>query len=83
MLLFAVQIRLVTIITYHHTINKNNSHFSKDSIKLLGYSIGNIVLKPDEDDQELLVPFVAASLQCAIGMFAYYAKSGFQISPEK
>lgn len=63
---------------YKITLNKDKCVFGKESIKLLGYTIENNTIKPDEDRLapliNLPIPADLPSLKRALGMFAHYSK---------
>ena len=60
------------------TLNDSKSVLSATSIKVLGYLIGDGIIKPDPERlrplQELPPPSNARSLKRALGLYAYYAK---------
>ncbi|XP_068235600.1 uncharacterized protein [Palaemon carinicauda] len=60
------------------TLNEGKSVISVPTINVLGYCVGNNVIKPDPDRlrplQELPPPTNMGSLRRAQGLFAYYAK---------
>lgn len=60
------------------TLNESKSVMSVPTINVLGYCVGNSVIKPDPDRlrplQELPPPTNMGSLRRAQGLFAYYAK---------
>ncbi|XP_068237219.1 uncharacterized protein [Palaemon carinicauda] len=60
------------------TLNEGKSDISVPTINVLGYCVGNNVIKPDPDRlrplQELPPPTNMGSLRRAQGLFAYYAK---------
>ena len=62
----------------HLTLNNSKSVVSSSTINVLGYLIGNGIIKPDPDRlrpfQELPPPTSVRSLRRSLGMFAYYAK---------
>ena len=62
----------------HFTLNNSKSVVSASTINVLGYLIGNDVIKPDPDRlrplQELPPPTSVCSLRRSLSMFAYYAK---------
>ena len=59
-------------------LNQNKTISSVSCINILGYSVGNGIIKPDPERLkpllELPAPHNAKSLKRALGMFAYYAK---------
>lgn len=63
---------------YKLTLNKDKSIFGSESINLLGYTIKNNAITPDEKRlqplMDLPVPNDTASLKRALGMFAHYSK---------
>ena len=60
------------------TLNESKSVISVPTINVLGYCVGNNIIKPDPDRlrplQELPLPTTVKSLRRVLGMFAYYAK---------
>lgn len=60
------------------TLNESKTVHSVPSINVLGYCVGNGVIKPDQDRlkplQDFPPPTNANALRRALGMFAYYAK---------
>ena len=65
----------------HHrnlTLNETQTKMSVLFINILGYQVGNGIIKPDVDRlrplQELPPPANLKSLRRTMGMFAYYAK---------
>jgi hypothetical protein len=60
------------------TFNESKSVISKASINLLGYEVGNGIIKPDKERlkplQDLPPPANIKALRRVLGMFAYYAK---------
>jgi len=65
----------------HHrnlTLNESKSVESQPTINILGYCVGNGIIKPDPERlrplQELPPPNNLTSLRRALGLFAYYAK---------
>ena len=69
---------LDTIKTYNLTLNHSKSIESVPAINILGYWVGNGIIKPDPERlqplQEIPIPTTIESLRRALGMFAYYAK---------
>ena len=59
-------------------LNQNKTISSVSCINILGYSVGNGIIKPDPERLkpllELPAPHNAKSLKRVLGMFAYYAK---------
>ena len=60
------------------TLNETKSVKSKASINILGYCMGDGVIKPDQEQlrplQDYPPPTNVGSLRRVVGMFAYYAK---------
>ena len=61
------------------TLNETQTKMSVPFINILGYQVGNGIIKPDDADrlrplQELPLPANLKSLCRTLGMFAYYAK---------
>lgn len=69
---------LAAIKKYGLTINESKCNYSKRSINLLGYTIQNKTLKPDQERLapllNLPVPENKEALRRALGMFAHYSK---------
>lgn len=71
--------RFLTVIKDRNfTLNEEKSILSCSEINILGYTVGNGVIKPDADRlrplQDLPTPMSLKSLKRALGMLAYYAK---------
>ena len=60
------------------TLNEKKNINSVASVNILGYLVGNGVVKPDPERlrplKELPSPVDSKSLKCVFGLFAYYAK---------
>ena len=60
-----------------HTVNETKSVESKASINILGYCVGDGVIKPEQERlrplQDYPPPTNVDSLRRVVGMFAYYA----------
>lgn len=73
-----------SVTKYNLTINKQKCVFTTTKIQLLGYTINNNLVRPDEDRlkplQNLPVPTDVASLKRILGMFAHYSKWIFNFS---
>lgn len=69
---------LKAIQKYDLTLNEEKCRFSEQSVKLLGYVVGNKTLKPDPNRlkplMDLPIPNDTASLQRCMGMFAHHCK---------
>lgn len=63
---------------YNLTLNENKCVFNKESINLLGYTIENNTIKPDENRLKSLLdlpaPENSAALKRALGLFAHYSR---------
>ena len=63
---------------YNLTLNKNKCIFNTDSIKLLGYTVQNNIIKPDAERLkpllDLPIPENAPALKRALGLFSHYSK---------
>ena len=73
-----VQLFLEVLSKRNLTLNTSKTIKSVHSINILGYCVGNGVIKPDPKRlrplQELPPPTSQGSLKRAMGMFAYYAR---------
>ena len=60
------------------TLNNSKTINSVSSINILGYLVGNGIIKPDPERlrplEQLPPPTNPKSLKCLLGLFAYYAK---------
>lgn len=63
---------------YNLTLNKDKCKFCQESINILGYTISNQIIKPDNERlkplMELPPPHDISSLRRLLGMFAHYSK---------
>lgn len=63
---------------YRLTLNKEKSKFSQTLIKILGYTITNHIIKPDNERLQPLLdlppPHDLHSMRRTMGMFAHYSK---------
>ena len=69
---------LAAIRRRNFTLNESNTIVSQNDIQILGYVVGNGVVKPDPERMRALTEFPpptgCKSLRQVLGMFAYYAK---------
>ena len=69
---------LTTLHEKEMTLNDSKTVSSVPKISILGYTVGNGTIQPDQERlkplRELPLPSSGAALRRALGMFAYYAK---------